>query len=147
MKITQSFTSVSYPQANGQTYVTNRVIVQSLKARFQGVCKDWVEEIPSVLWAYRTIHWTATKETPYSLVYGSETVLPVEIGQELAFIEGKRERVVIQMEAYRRRVKRGYNQKVRPREFQVGDLVLKKANPAGEVGNLKAWWEGKNKKD
>ncbi|XP_075499106.1 uncharacterized protein LOC142537480 [Primulina tabacum] len=35
MKITQSFTSVSYPQANGQTEVVNRVIVQALKTRLQ----------------------------------------------------------------------------------------------------------------
>ncbi|XP_075481342.1 uncharacterized protein LOC142522058 [Primulina tabacum] len=35
MKITQSFTSVAYPQANGQTEVVNRVIVQALKARLQ----------------------------------------------------------------------------------------------------------------
>ncbi|XP_075473428.1 uncharacterized protein LOC142504447 [Primulina tabacum] len=41
MKITQSFTSVAYPQANGQTEVVNRVIVQALKARLQGKGKDW----------------------------------------------------------------------------------------------------------
>ncbi|XP_075499328.1 uncharacterized protein LOC142537719 [Primulina tabacum] len=51
MKITQSFTSVAYPQANGQTEVVNRVIVQALKARLQGKGKDWVEELPSVIWA------------------------------------------------------------------------------------------------
>ncbi|XP_075521420.1 uncharacterized protein LOC142554640 [Primulina tabacum] len=81
MKIIQSFTSVAYPQANGQTEVTNRIIVQALKARLHGKGKDWVEELPSELWAYRTTPRSSTRETPYSLVYGSEAVLPVEIGQ------------------------------------------------------------------
>ncbi|XP_073037999.1 uncharacterized protein [Primulina eburnea] len=87
MKITQSFTSVAYPQANGQTEVTNRIIVQALKARLHGKGKDWVEELPSVLWAYRTTPRSSTQETPYNLVYGSEAVLPVEIGLPSARIK------------------------------------------------------------
>ncbi|XP_075478840.1 uncharacterized protein LOC142519694 [Primulina tabacum] len=49
MKMTQSFTSVAYPQANGQTEVVNRIIIQALKTRLQGKGKNWVEELPSVL--------------------------------------------------------------------------------------------------
>lgn len=37
-----------------------------------------VDELKSVLWAYRTTR-TTTKETPYSLVYGSEELLPLEL--------------------------------------------------------------------
>ncbi|XP_073294440.1 uncharacterized protein [Primulina huaijiensis] len=113
MKIVQYFTSVAYPHANDQTEVTNRIIVQALKARFHGKEKDWVKELPSILWAYRTTPRTSTRETPYSLVYGSEAVLPVEIGQsstrvesypnnndqtraiELYLVEEKRDRVAI----------------------------------------------------
>ncbi|XP_075521500.1 uncharacterized protein LOC142554716 [Primulina tabacum] len=40
MKITQSFTSVAYPQANGQTEFVNRIIVQALKTRLQGKGRD-----------------------------------------------------------------------------------------------------------
>ncbi|XP_073273264.1 uncharacterized protein [Primulina huaijiensis] len=73
--------------ANGQTEVTNRIIVQALKARLHGKGKDWVEELQSILWAYRTTPRSSTQETPYSLVYGSEAVLPVEIGQSSTRIE------------------------------------------------------------
>ncbi|XP_073295894.1 uncharacterized protein [Primulina huaijiensis] len=159
MKITQSFTSVAYPQANGQTEVINRIIVQALKARLHGKGKDWVEELPSILWAYRTTPRSSTQETPYSLVYGSEAVLPVEIGQssiriesypsnndqsrsiELDLEEEKRDRAAIRMEAYRSRVMKSYNKHVRPRNFQVGDLVMKKTKPVGDVGKLEARWE------
>ncbi|XP_075523981.1 uncharacterized protein LOC142556406 [Primulina tabacum] len=87
MKITQSFTFVAYPQANGQTEVVNRIIVQAMKTRLQGKGKEWMEELPSVLWAYRITPRPPTQETPFNLVYGSEAVLPVEIGQTFAWVE------------------------------------------------------------
>ena len=41
--------------------------------------KDWVEKLPSTLWGYRTSINASTEATPYSLVYGSEVVLPIEV--------------------------------------------------------------------
>ncbi|XP_073049607.1 uncharacterized protein [Primulina eburnea] len=87
MNITQSFTYVAYPQANGQTKVVNRIIVQELKTRLQGKGKEWVEELLSVLWAYKTTPRAPTEESPFNLVYGSEAVLPVEIGQTSSRVE------------------------------------------------------------
>ena len=80
LKIKQNFTSVAHPQANGQTEVTNRTILQGLKARLGKAKGQWVEELPNVLWAHRTTARTGTGCTPFSLVYGSEAVLPPEIG-------------------------------------------------------------------
>ena len=40
----------------------------------------WLKELPSVLWAYRTTTRTSTGETPFNLTYGTEAVIPVEIG-------------------------------------------------------------------
>ena len=42
-------------------------------------CRDWSEKFPFALWAYRTSFHTSTGAAPYSLVYGMEAVLPVEI--------------------------------------------------------------------
>ena len=41
--------------------------------------QDWSEKLPFTLWAYRTSFRTSTRATAYSLVYGMEAVLPVEI--------------------------------------------------------------------
>ena len=41
--------------------------------------QDWSEKLPVTLWAYRTYFHTSIGATPYSLVYGMEAVLPVEI--------------------------------------------------------------------
>jgi hypothetical protein len=40
---------------------------------------NWHKELPSVLWALRTNINRATRDTPFSLVYGAEAVLPPEI--------------------------------------------------------------------
>ncbi|KAL2253359.1 UNVERIFIED_CONTAM: Retrovirus-related Pol polyprotein from transposon opus [Sesamum indicum] len=69
------------PQANGQTEVTNRTILQHLKTRLDSK-GSWAEELPGVLWAYRTTPRTATGETPFCLVYGTEAIIPAEIGEE-----------------------------------------------------------------
>ncbi|XP_071699831.1 uncharacterized protein [Rutidosis leptorrhynchoides] len=71
--------SVAHPQANGQCEVTNRDIVLGIKARL-GLCRrGWIDELPNVLWVHRTTPKGATNETPFSLVYGSEAIIPAEI--------------------------------------------------------------------
>ncbi|KAL5577187.1 hypothetical protein UlMin_018886 [Ulmus minor] len=41
----------------------------------------WVDELPRVLWAYRTTCRKSTNETPFSMTYGTEAVVPTEIGE------------------------------------------------------------------
>ncbi|KAL0399891.1 UNVERIFIED_CONTAM: hypothetical protein Sradi_2332400 [Sesamum radiatum] len=82
LKIKQYYTLVATPQSNGQTEVTNRIILQSLKTRLEETKGNWVEELPGVLWAYRTSPRRSTGESLISLVYGTEVIVPVEIGEE-----------------------------------------------------------------
>uniref|UniRef100_A0A2N9EM86 Reverse transcriptase n=1 Tax=Fagus sylvatica TaxID=28930 RepID=A0A2N9EM86_FAGSY len=95
---------------------------------------------------------TSVGATPYSLVYGMEAVLPVEVEipslrilsqtqleeaewaqaryEQLNFIDEKRLAALCHGQLYQRRIERAYNKKARPRTFQPGDLVLKKRNMA-----------------
>ena len=41
--------------------------------------KDWHEKFPFALHANRTLVRTSTRATPFSLVYGMQTVLPIEV--------------------------------------------------------------------
>ncbi|KAL6325025.1 hypothetical protein AAG906_022115 [Vitis piasezkii] len=41
--------------------------------------QDWLEKLPFALWAYQTSFRNSTGVTPYSLVYGMEAMLLVEI--------------------------------------------------------------------
>ncbi|URE23743.1 Retrotransposon protein [Musa troglodytarum] len=59
--------------------VTNRAILEGLKKRVGEAHGAWVEELPSVLWAFRTTPKMDSGESPFGLVYRTETVLPLEI--------------------------------------------------------------------
>ena len=117
-----------------------------------------------MLWAYNTTRKSATQETPFALAYGTEAVALVEVGLkspriELASVEHndealrlnldlldeKREQVLRRTEGYHRKTARYYNQKVKPRSYRPGDLVLKKLLPARKNpahGKLGLNWEG-----
>ena len=51
-----------------------------IKARLVGAKGAWPEELPNVLWAYRTTTRTPTGETTFNLTYGTEAIKPIEIG-------------------------------------------------------------------
>ncbi|XP_074327404.1 uncharacterized protein LOC141665323 [Apium graveolens] len=112
----------------------------------------WPEELAQVLWSYNTTPRTTTGETPFSLVYGCEAMVPVEVGAGsfrrdnydsqanevnhrlyLDMIEETREEAQIRIAAYQQRTARHYNSKVRARTFKVGDLVLRRVMPNTKV--------------
>ena len=74
------FSSVSQPQTNGQVESANKEILNGIKKKIEGAKGTWDEELPNILWASRTTIKDAIGHTPFSLVYGSEAVLPLEIG-------------------------------------------------------------------
>ncbi|KAL2248305.1 UNVERIFIED_CONTAM: Transposon Ty3-G Gag-Pol polyprotein [Sesamum indicum] len=160
LKIQQNFTSVGHPQSNVQTEVTNRTVMQYLKTRIKSK-GSWDEELPGVLWAYRTTPRSSTGETPFCLVYGSEAIIPAEIGEEtqriaqydpgendqarafdLTIVEEKRDAAYAKILHHKTLMMRQYNKRLRPRELQIGDLVLKKVEVSKHVGKLDPEWEG-----
>ena len=76
----QSISSTAYyPPANGLAEAFNKTIEKLLKKLVSRTKRDWEEKLGECLWAYRTTVQTPTKATPFSLVYGAEAVLPLEI--------------------------------------------------------------------
>ncbi|GAA0184496.1 hypothetical protein LIER_31784 [Lithospermum erythrorhizon] len=75
--------SVSYPRANGQVEVMNQVIFKGVKKRLQEEGGNWDKELPTVLWSFRAMPNPITSKTTFSLVYGSDALLPVEILLEI----------------------------------------------------------------
>ena len=156
--------SPAHPQSNGQAEVNIRTLKASLKTKLEDLKGKWVEYLPEVLWAYRTTQKSATRETPFVLVFGTEAVAPVEVGLKsprielttaehndkalrlnLDLLDEKREQVLRRTEDYQRKTVRYYNQKVKPRSYMPGDLVLKKLLPVrnnSAHGKLGPNWEG-----
>ena len=80
MGINNRYSTPAYPQGNGQAEAVNKVIVNELKKRLDDAKEKWVEELPHVFWTYRTTPRQPTGETPFSMMYGAETVIPLETG-------------------------------------------------------------------
>ncbi|GJZ95895.1 reverse transcriptase domain-containing protein [Tanacetum coccineum] len=78
--IQQHFASVKHPQTNGLVERANRSLGEGIKARLGKDNKNWLEEISHVLWAHRTMIKSSNGDTPFSLTYGTEAVIPAEIG-------------------------------------------------------------------
>ena len=104
-----------------------------------------MEELPHVLWTYRTTPRRSTGETPFSMTYGVEAVIPLETGfptsrtssfnpsdndeqlkKNLDLIKEKRENAMVQLAYYQQRLKQGYDSNVKLRHLIPGDLVFRK---------------------
>ncbi|KAK2356969.1 hypothetical protein QL285_094283 [Trifolium repens] len=158
----QRFTSVEHPQTNGQAEAANRVILRGLRRRLDDNKKKWAEELHSVLWAYRTTPHSTTGETPFRLVYGTEAVIPVEIGEpsrrtqqpldeemndealreELDLVEEIRTGASLKEATLKQKVAARHDTKVIPREFDVDSLVLRRNAKDSHEGKLAPNWEG-----
>nr|GEV62728.1 reverse transcriptase domain-containing protein [Tanacetum cinerariifolium] len=79
VNITQRFTSVKHPQSNRLVERANRSLGEGIKARQGEGNKNWVEELPHVLWSHRTMIKSSHGDTPFFLTYGTEAVIPTEI--------------------------------------------------------------------
>ena len=65
--IKNHYSSLAHPQANGQVKVTNRTLLKIIKTRLERAKGIWPDELPRVLWLYRTTARTPTRETPFRL--------------------------------------------------------------------------------
>ena len=145
MGIRNRCSTPAYPQRNGQVEVVNKVILNGLKKRLDDAKGKWVEELPHVLWTYQTTPCRSTRETPFSMTYGTKAVIPLEttfptlrtslftsnsngdlLEKGLDLIEEWRENVMVQLAYYQQKLKQGYDSNVRLRPLAPGDLVLRK---------------------
>ncbi|XP_075473350.1 uncharacterized protein LOC142504357 [Primulina tabacum] len=118
MKIQQVFTFVAYPQSNGQVEVTNRTLVQGLKA-----------VLPAEIGL----------ESARVVFYDEDN--DARRATDLDLLEEKREAASIHVEAYKNRIAQSYSRRVIQRNFHVGDLVLRKVHEE-QRGKLDPKWEG-----
>ncbi|XP_042425993.1 uncharacterized protein LOC122013839 [Zingiber officinale] len=100
--IQQAFTSVAYPQGNGQDEVTNWENLSVLRTRLNHVEGSWVDELPTMLWALHTTLKEVAGVTPFHLVYDGEAAIPVEVGidsdQVQLYDKGNAERRLMELD-------------------------------------------------
>jgi hypothetical protein len=120
------------------------------------------EVLSEALWAHHILKYSATKVTPFELVYGQEAILPVEVNLDalgiaqhnevsvvdyhnlmlnrLDEVSDKRVKDLGEIERDKLRVPKAYNKRVKEKLFQVGDLVWKTILPIGSRSNKFGKW-------
>jgi hypothetical protein len=132
-KIEHHNSSPYRPKMNGAVEAANKnikKIIQKMVVNY----KDWHEMLPFALHGYRTSVRTSTGATPFSLVYGMEAVLPIEVEipsmrvlmeaklteaewcqsrhDELNLIQEKRMTALCHGQLYQQRLKKAFDKKV-----------------------------------
>ncbi|XP_070019015.1 uncharacterized protein [Nicotiana sylvestris] len=127
--------------ANGLAEAFNKTLCNFLKKVVSKSKRDGNDLIEESLWAYRMTHRTPTQVTPYSLVYGVETFLPLERQipslrltiqegitdeenarlrlAELKALDEKRLEAQQSFECYQARLSRAFNKRVRLQVLNV----------------------------
>ena len=80
LKVKNMYSTLWYPQSNGQAESTNKTLLTSLKQLLHSAKGKWVDELPGVLWAYRTTNWKSTGVLLFALTYGIEAIIPTKFG-------------------------------------------------------------------
>jgi hypothetical protein len=159
------WSTVAHPKMNRQVERANGMILQGLKPRifkrldkFQAI---WVAKLSSVLWSLRTTSCRATGFTHFFMVHGSEAVLPTDIdyaslrvrayteeGNQVALkdaidqLDEARDVALLRSAKYQQALRRYHEGNVRPREFHVRDLVLRRGQCSKDRHKLSPPWEG-----
>nr|GEX58055.1 reverse transcriptase domain-containing protein [Tanacetum cinerariifolium] len=156
LNITQRFTSVKHPQSNGLVERANRSLREWIKSRLGEGNKNWVEELPHVLWAHRTMIKSSHGDTPFSLTYGTEAVIPIKIEMptyrtatvdvvnndeelrlNLDLLEEHRERAAVREAKAKSKMMKYYNARVRGVTFKPGDFVYRSNDASHAVAGGK----------
>ena len=123
-----------------------------------------MDELQHILWTYQTTACRSTGETPFSMTYGVETMIPLEtrfpklrtglftqnnnenlLEKSLDLVEEQRENIMVQLTYYQQKLKQGYDSSVKLIPLNLGDLVLRKVvgtSKNSAWGKLGPNWEG-----
>nr|GEW18966.1 reverse transcriptase domain-containing protein [Tanacetum cinerariifolium] len=124
-----------FPEGPGKS------LEEGIKARLGEGNKNWIKELPHVLWDHRTMIKSSHGDTPFFLTYGTKAVMPAEIGMQtyrtatvdvvhndedlrlnLDLLEERRERVATCEAKAKLKMTKYYNARVRGVTFRLGDF-------------------------
>ncbi|XP_019058301.1 PREDICTED: uncharacterized protein LOC109116762 [Tarenaya hassleriana] len=130
------FSTTCHPQTDGQTEVVNRTLSALLRSLVTKNLKSWEDCLPHLEFAYnRSVH-SATKFSPFEIVYGFNPLTPLDLSplpfDEHSNLDGKRkaefvkqihEKTRLHIEEKTRQYAKQANKGRKEVVFEPGDMV------------------------
>ena len=73
------FSTSCHPQTDGQTEVVNRTLGALLRSLLSSNVRRWEEDLPHIEFAYNRATHSATKKSPFEVVYGRNPLTPLDL--------------------------------------------------------------------
>jgi hypothetical protein len=135
-----------YPQGNGLVESSNKTLVRIIKNLLAENKKAWDSKLKFALWVDRISNKKAIGTSPFQMVYGTEVVLPTQLGLpilkflqeeqeepndvqrrvfQLIEVQQAREQVNQKVVAHQNKIKATFDKGTKKDVFNEGDLVLR----------------------
>ena len=156
-----SCTTPYHPQGNGACERMNRVLIGMLRSLADVQKNKWKDQLPHLMFAYNSTIHKSTSFSPFYLLFGRESRLPLDCILPLEPKETTRKsydqfvkdwktsmRDAFQIASHHMQQagaanKRRYDAKTRSVSISTGDRVLVRNTATGGKGKLRSWWEDK----
>ncbi|GKA71894.1 reverse transcriptase domain-containing protein, partial [Tanacetum coccineum] len=141
LKVTQSF----FPITEHMEIMNH---IEKQLARSQ---QGWVDALAQVLWVHRTLPRNSQKETPFSLTYGSEAIIPLPENdvakddrgriKEVDKRRGNKEIASIEEAYYQSKLRRHHSERSSHSIYKIRDFVLLSQSNAGGTQEETSDWK------
>ena len=158
--IRMSNTTPYHPMGNGGAERMNRTLTNMLKTLPEDQKKRWKDHLPSLMFAYNSMTNKTTGYSPFFLLFGRESRLPIDTILPIEPMKTTRKSYDTFVKNWKKSLKdayqvasrntqaaavsnkQRYDKKVKEVLIEVGDKVLvRNLTPRGGTGKLRSWWE------
>ncbi|GJY59599.1 reverse transcriptase domain-containing protein, partial [Tanacetum coccineum] len=133
LKVTQSFSLV----------IEHMKIINHIEKQLTRSQQGWVDDLAQVLWVHKILPRNSQKETPFSLTYGSEAIIPIaknvvakdDKGRTKEVTKKKEGKEVASIEEayYQNKLRRYHHERSSHSTYKIGDFVLLSHNDTGNL--------------
>eukprot|EP00253_Pinus_taeda_P014479 PITA_14479 len=155
-----------HPQGNGLAESSNKSLVNIIKKLLEINKKSWHKKLVNALWADRVSQNKSIGMSPFELVYETDAMFPTSLSvpvakllqeasdeedpmqqriSQMIHLQQTRDEVLQNSLKLQERIKKIYDRKAKPDDFQIDDIVLRwdaRNEDKGKHGKFDNLWKG-----